>query len=903
MGEDSYPFQFIDETGEPQGLLVELWKEWSRVNRRPVVFVSRVWRDSITQLQEGRAQVHLGMAINPERQAIFDFADNISEVNTYVYLHKQLAGRTSLEQLRPFKIGIVQGSTFEHELLDRVPELTFKRFPTRETLLEAADRGELVAFAGMEGYMRDQQLQQKLSVEFPMNTRLLVRQTNLHPAVLKGNHALLRELNEGFARLSPDFVRKTERRWLGYQRKKSGLAIAMQLGVEPYVDLGIDGLPHGLYVDMWRLWSEKTGVPVNFIPSDMNGSLEDVRSGRADVHIGYPESDDMNTGLHRAWHMYTVKSRLFLHGQQIDEPEALKGKRIGVFPTAPYVAKLRAALPETQIRFYSGMEDMLRAVNQGDITGFVASAAWTQHYLLLNKSWAEFNQANFIEYDTEIYALIRNGDQGLANRIVSGFNMISFKELTDLEQKWMLNSRDHIFVKTREQINLSSSEREYLTGLGTLRMGYLEDWAPMEFTDENGNFVGVNSDVANMFKTMLGIEIEPVPFRAWGDLISALQEGKIDLAGSVAKTPEREGLISYSSPYWPSAWALVSPIDEVSVFNLDQLDGQRLAVVEGYQIASRLMAEHPGIKLVLVPDSQTGLQAVLSGKADLFIEKVVTLASTLNSGQYQYLKMSLLSDFSDQKSHIGVSLRHQELLPFLDRVIAKLDKAKIQEIHSRWLDFKMDTGVARYQRYLRTVVIALSILALVTLLVAIVNRRLKQEIKARLQAEARIAHLASHDPLTGLPNRVLLDDRLAQAVLLHSREQAKFAVLFIDLDGFKEVNDSLGHSMGDQLLVSVARIIDDTVRKSDTVARFGGDEFIVVLNKITDMDSVCQVAENLIAKLSRPMDINGENVVISASIGIATYPIDGDTAIGLMQKADKMMYFAKQAGGHSYRSA
>lgn len=903
MGEDSYPFQFIDENGDPQGLMVELWKEWSRVNRRPVVFVSRVWRDSLTQLQDGRADVHLGMAINPDRERLFDFADTISEVNTYVYLHKQLQGRTSLEQLRPFQIGIVQGSTFENELNARVPGLTFKRFPTRESLLEAADRGELVAFAGMEGYMRDQRLQQKLSVDFPINTRVLVRQTDMHPAVQKGNEALLRQINEGFARLSSDFTRKLERRWLGYQRQQSGLAIAMQLGVEPFVDLGVDGLPHGLYVDLWRLWSEKTGVPINFIPGDMNGSLEDVRTGRADVHIGYPESDDMNTGLYRAWHMYTVKSRLFLHGNQITDAKALKGKRIGIFPTAPYVAKVRAALPDTQVRFYNGMEEMLNAVHQGDIVGFVASAAWTQHYLLLNKSWAEFTQANFLEYDTEIYALIRNGDQGLANRIASGFNMISLKELADIEQKWMLNSRDHVFVKSREHINLSESERQYLTGLGSLKMGYLENWAPMEFTDEKGEFAGVNSDVAKMFESMLGIEIEPVAFKAWGDLISALQSGKIDLAGSVAKTPEREGQITYSEPYWPSAWALVSPIDVVSVFNLDQLEGQRLAVVEGYQIVSRLMAEYPGIKLVLVPDSQTGLQAVSSGKADLFIEKVVTLANKLNSGQFQQLKMSLLADFADQKSHIGVTPRHQELLPYLNKVIAKLDKAKVQEIHSHWMDFNVDTGVARYQRYLRSVVIALSVLLLLTLVVAVINRRLKQEIKARQIAEARIAHLASHDPLTGLPNRILLDDRLRQAVLLHGREQAKFALLFVDLDGFKEVNDAKGHAMGDKLLVEVARVLDDAVRKSDTVARFGGDEFIVLLNKIADMDSVCQVAENLIAKLSKPFDMEGTQISISASIGIAIYPNDSDNPIGLMQKADKMMYFAKQAGGHSYRSA
>ncbi|WP_250885883.1 transporter substrate-binding domain-containing protein [Shewanella jiangmenensis] len=903
MGEDSYPFQFIDDEGTPQGLLVELWKEWARVNRREVVFVARVWQDSLDQLADGRADVHIGMAANPSRETQFELAAPISVVTTYVYLHKDLSDRTRLEQLKPFQVGVVSGSMFEHELSMRVPGLTFKRYPTRESLLDAAQRGELVAFAGMEGYMRDQRLQQQLSAVFPTHNRILVRQTELHPALSKGNVALRREIDEGFANVSADVIRKIERRWLGYQREQSGLAIAMQLGVEPYVDIGVDGLPHGMYVDIWRLWSQKTGIPINFIPGDMNGSLEDVRSGKADVHIGYPESDDINTGLHRAWHMYTVKSRLFIHGEQRTDAASLKGKRIGIFPTAPYLAKVKAALPDTQLRFYSGMEEMLQAVQKGDIVGFVASAAWTQHYLLLNKSWAEFTQVPEYEYETDIFSLIRNGDEGLASRIASGFNMISPRELAEIEQKWILNSRDHVFVNVEKQLELSATERDYLKGLGTLKLGYLENWAPMEFRDPSGKFSGVNADVAAMMEQLLGISIEPVPFKEWSDLIAALKNGKIDLAGSVAKTPEREGQIHYSEPYWPSSWALLSPIGEVSAFNLEQIEGRRLAVTEGYQMISKLMAEHPGIKLVLVPDSVTGIEAVARGKADFYVDKVVVLASQLKSGQYQQFKLSLLTDFAEQYSHFGVSLRHGNFLPLLNKVIARLDKTKVQEIHSRWMNFELDTGAARYKNYLRTGVIALALLLITTLIVMVINRRLKAEIAAREKAEARIAHLASHDPLTQLPNRMLLDDRLNQSVLLHLREQAKFALLFVDLDGFKAVNDRFGHAVGDRLLVDVAAILENSLRKSDTVARFGGDEFVIVLNKIVDLDSVCQVAENLISRLSQPMDVGADTVRISASIGVAIFPSDGDNPIALLQKADRMMYLAKDAGGHGYRSS
>lgn len=170
------------------------------------------------------------------------------------------------------------------------------------------------------------------------------------------------------------------------------------------------------------------------------------------------------------------------------------------------------------------------------------------------------------------------------------------------------------------------------------------------------------------------------------------------------------------------------------------------------------------------------------------------------------------------------------------------------------------------------------------------------DITEKRKAEELIWNQANYDHLTQLPNRRLFRDRLEQEIKLAHRLRQSAALLFIDLDHFKEVNDSLGHDAGDVLLVSAASRISQCVREADTVARMGGDEFTVILSQVNDATHVSKVAENIIYQLSQPFVINGVTLNISASIGIALCPKDSDSAEILLKQADKAMYAAKAAG-------
>ena len=167
---------------------------------------------------------------------------------------------------------------------------------------------------------------------------------------------------------------------------------------------------------------------------------------------------------------------------------------------------------------------------------------------------------------------------------------------------------------------------------------------------------------------------------------------------------------------------------------------------------------------------------------------------------------------------------------------------------------------------------------------------------ARKQAHL-LRHQAMYDNLTGLPNRALFADRLQQAILIGRREKQPFALIAMDLDRFKEINDTLGHFAGDRVLQHVANCVRASLRESDTVARMGGDEFTVLLATANDLDGAVAAAKKILKALEAPLEISGQKIEISASLGIAMFPEHGDDPVVLLREADAAMYLAKQTHG------
>jgi diguanylate cyclase (GGDEF)-like protein len=182
----------------------------------------------------------------------------------------------------------------------------------------------------------------------------------------------------------------------------------------------------------------------------------------------------------------------------------------------------------------------------------------------------------------------------------------------------------------------------------------------------------------------------------------------------------------------------------------------------------------------------------------------------------------------------------------------------------------------------------------------LLERALRYAIE-RKQTEQHLTRLAHYDSLTDIPNRILFRDRLEHAVNLAERDHTRFTLMFIDLNGFKQVNDNFGHDAGDAIIRICAERLNSCLRRSDSVARMGGDEFTLLLQNIANSTDVAHIAEKVISAVQQPADINGHEVVVGCSIGIAIYPEAGRDADTLLKHADMAMYKAKQLSGSNYR--
>ena len=178
-----------------------------------------------------------------------------------------------------------------------------------------------------------------------------------------------------------------------------------------------------------------------------------------------------------------------------------------------------------------------------------------------------------------------------------------------------------------------------------------------------------------------------------------------------------------------------------------------------------------------------------------------------------------------------------------------------------------------------------------------------RDITERKQAEEAIEFQANHDVLTGLPNRALLKDQLRTALARAERDESGLALMFVDLDNFKSINDSLGHPVGDKLLKAIADRFLSALRQGDTISRIGGDEFIVLLPEIADLKDAIEVAKKLLEITGRTLRIDGYNIKSTLSIGIACYPEHGNNAKALMNSADNALYQAKNMGKNCFQIA
>jgi diguanylate cyclase (GGDEF)-like protein len=902
INKTSFPYHYIDEQGEVAGIMPDLWRLWAEKQAVNIKFVASHWKDTLAKVENGELDIHAGLSVTESRKERFAYTDAFFSHDSHFFIHRDFSNLSTIEQLKPYTIGVVAGSSYFTNLRRLHPKLKLRLYETRHDLYDAALNNEVMVFAGLEKLSKNYKHYQTLVNKYPPYKKLRFHQGKYASAVAKNNNDLLRFIKQGFNKVSLDEKSAIERKWLGKDKTSNALLLTFFTNFPPYMAVSSTGKAQGLFIDIWRLWAEKSGNNVEFLALPTSKALELIDNGDADIHIGFPANSlKENSPFSAVTKVYGVTSGVFVSNRltNIYNLDDLNGKRLALFETAPYRKMIEENYPEIQIHLFKDSFQMLNAAEIGNIDAIAGSIENISASLIQANLQSSFYRVSNISFQSKVFSLVKAGNKQLANIIQEGFDNIPIEDLIRLEESWLTNNDNGFYRQLAEKITLTEKERHWLSQHETVDVGMLKQWAPMEFVNDKNDLTGINPDILSLVAKRSGLSFNFIVFDNWNALYQALLEKRISLLASTSITEERKNDVLFTQPYWNMPWVIIHQRKLGIQLDLSDFYGKKLAVIKGYSLASRIRREHPLISLQLVDDHEHALLAVQQGSVDGFIVSIASASELIKRESLVTLMMSVVEELEVEQSHIAIRKDWNNLRSIIDKTLLTITESEKQKIYDRWFGVNIKTGLNKDVVLRVSAQIGAAIL-LILIVIVVWNRRLYREIKTRKQLEEKMKHMATHDELTGLANRVLLKDRLSNAINFHKRQKLEIAILFIDLDGFKTVNDSHGHDVGDELLQQVAKTLESCVRQSDTVVRFGGDEFVLLLTGLHHKNEAAFIADKVLKLMQQPFQLSADTVYIGCSIGIAMYPDDGTSDNDLIKVADTLMYQVKANGKNHY---
>ena len=904
INKTSFPYHFVDAQGKAAGLMPDLWRLWAKRQQVSVKFVTLPWLETLKQVAEGKVDIHAGLSIIDSRKDSLAFSQALFPLYTHIYVNSDLTHVQSMDDLSPYAIGVVDGSAHIEILSKKFPQLEQKMFSTRPNLYKAAIKKEILVFTGLEKLPVNYKYYQQLNAIYPAYKRLRTEQGDYGVAVAKTNKELLEFITLGFEKISLTEKSKLERKWLGIDKSKDSISIAFPPDNLPFAAQSPTGLPQGLLIDIWRLWAKQSDIKITFIARTVEESLSLIENNDIDVFVAFPNAWLNETKFSLAEPFYQSKAKMFIRNSFPNVKSLSSFDReninstVGIWQNSPFKEQLLATYPQIKFKFYPTNDALLKAAELGEVDVLISLGDFMDLKLLKENLHAFFYTLDMPTFNMTLSSLTKKDNERLLATINEGFDQIELSDLVAIEDRW-LSGDDHYYKNLFKKVTLTEQEEQFIANNKVIRVGFLKSLVPSEFINPQGKFDGINRDILDLIAQRTGLRFNFIGYDTWHKLYQSMLAGKIDVISSITPTTLRKEKLLFSNEFWQAPWAILHPQYMGQQSQLSNFYGRSLAIVKGFYLVGYLREKHPLIILKIVNTREEGLQAIKMKKVAGLIETFSSATQLLKKESLVSLTISVIENIPAGNSHFGMQKNKQLLVNIFNKGITSLSAKDKKTIYEKWFRVDINTGLDR------SVVmrVALQVTLLIVIVLGIIimwNRRLKTEMKQRKQLEEKMRHMATHDDLTGLANRVLLKDRINTAIEFHQRQSLLMAVLFLDLDGFKSVNDTYGHDVGDELLILVAQRLKSCVRTSDTVVRFGGDEFVLLLTGLHHSDEASFVADKVLQKLQSPFELSSTSEKIGCSIGIAMFPDDGANDTELLKVADTLMYQVKSAGKNHY---
>lgn len=465
---------------------------------------------------------------------------------------------------------------------------------------------------------------------------------------------------------------------------------------------------------------------------------------------------------------------------------------------------------------------------------------------------------------------------------------------------WFLLVLNSAFAQSTNDIGLTQAERDYLKTKKALNVCVDPNRLPFDGVDKNGQHSGISKDYFDIFSRMLGVEMLVPEVQDWNDLISKAKRRECDVVSQINASQERQSFLNFTSPYFYLPLAVVTRYDRIFFEESLEGAGVQFAVIKGDIAIDKLRERYPTIVLIEVKNNIQAMELVYAEEVFGYIGAQGAVSFAIQSLNLNQLAVT---GSLPLRYELSVATRNDEPLlgSAFEKAVLHLDPKEGQSIRDKWIAI-MTEKVVDYTLLWRI----LLVLGTVLIVSLYWNRHLVQANKktgdalsdlydAQVQLEYQNKLLKQQsitDVLTGIYNRLQLDEDLSYAIQHSKGTKSEFSIILLDIDHFKRVNDNFGHLVGDAVLKAFASLLLSSIRSSDIVGRWGGEEFLIICPN-TSLKDCKQLAEQLRKKITEHEF--PEKMSLSASLGVAVQQQD-EEAEAMIARVDNALYEAKKQG-------
>lgn len=475
------------------------------------------------------------------------------------------------------------------------------------------------------------------------------------------------------------------------------LTVAMDEGRAPFSLLDAAGQPAGLFVDIWKLWSRKTGRPVRFLTGSWARTLEAMRSGEADIHAGLFESEDRRTWLDFSAPFYYEATRLFVP-VDTDAPRnlgELTGRRVGVHRGSFHEEYLRRAFPRVEAVAYENTDAKITALAAGRIRAFLDGAQSTAA-ALRRMGLSSAVESREMHFGSTVHAAVAKGRAGLLALVDRGLAAITEEEYAALEARWIENPAERFYRPGSGRINLSPEEREFLRRHPVLRLGVGNAFPPVMWVEHEGGrrvFKGLVADYVDLLSRRLGVRMEIRLDLPFNEALDKARAGEVDLFPALAVTPERAKFLTFTTPYLVFPLVIVMRNDAPFVAGLEDLEGKTSAEVPWLANYSWMTREHPGINILEVGSVPEAFRAVATGRADATVINLAVAGHWIPRLGLPNLKVAAPTGRPDNELAMAVRQGLEPLADILAKALDSVTPAEREAIRRRWLPVQVEQAL------------------------------------------------------------------------------------------------------------------------------------------------------------------------------------------------------------------